>query len=229
MALDVYVMPLWRFKVGDFHSPVESATGLRPTILTAEGIVRLRTRVRWLARWRARRQVAIIRKAVEASSGRPAHWNDEGGVVYSSQSPGFTSLRTFAKWLDCRDRFPSFEPPKKWNDYEHPILAAELRLRTCPQLVEHSCYSGYFLPCEFESLVQVEPFMMLGRWPMTRQAGSTPQLLRELDRVQEVLQVPDGYEYDESDPFARVKESYRQLREIARLSNHHGLPMIFWG
>ncbi len=24
MGLDVYVMPLWRFKVGDFRSPIEA-------------------------------------------------------------------------------------------------------------------------------------------------------------------------------------------------------------
>ena len=33
MALDIYVMPLWRFKVGDFRSPIETATGIRPSSL----------------------------------------------------------------------------------------------------------------------------------------------------------------------------------------------------
>jgi hypothetical protein len=33
MALDAYVMPLWRFKAGDFTSPIEETLGIRPTVI----------------------------------------------------------------------------------------------------------------------------------------------------------------------------------------------------
>jgi hypothetical protein len=89
MGLDVYVMPLWRFKVGNFDLPIEAAVGIRPKIITAEGIEERPARAGWLGRWRARRQVAAIRKAVEAANDAPVRWADEGGVVYAEQSCGF--------------------------------------------------------------------------------------------------------------------------------------------
>ena len=86
MALDIYVMPLWRYKVGDFRSPIEAFTGIRPRIITASGIVERPASVGWLDRWRARREVAAVRKAVEAVNQVRVRWNDQGDVIYSEQS-----------------------------------------------------------------------------------------------------------------------------------------------
>src|SRR4051812_12765716 len=83
MALDIYVMSLWRFKVGDFCSPIEAAMGVRPRIVTTEGIEDRPVSVGWLDRWRARRQVVAIRKSVGAVNKTRVQWHDEGGVVYS--------------------------------------------------------------------------------------------------------------------------------------------------
>jgi hypothetical protein len=229
MGLDVYVMPLWRFKVGDFRSPIEVATGIRPKIVTADGIEERPARIGWLARWRARRQVAAIRKAVESANGIRIRWVDEGGVVYAEQSRGFEALRAFAKWLDCRDQFTEFGPPPQGDYYKHPVMAAEVSRLSCPHLVEHDCYNGYYLPCEFERVTQVEPYLIFGEWPASKSVGSTPRLLRELDLVQAQLQVPDGYDYPADDPLVEVKAAYLQLREVAQLSCQHGLPIIFWG
>jgi hypothetical protein len=229
MGLDVYVMPLCRFKVGDFHSSIEEAIGIHPTMVTADGITQRPTRVGWFARWRARRQVAAIRRAVEAANGISVRWADEGGVVYAKQSRGFESLQAYARWLDCRERFPEFDPPPEGDYYKHPTLAAEVSQLSCPHLVEHDCYSGYYLPCEFERLVEVEPYKLFGQWPASRAVGSSPRLLRELDFVQAALQVPEGYAYPAEDPLVAVKAAYLQLQEIAELSCQHGLPIIFWG
>jgi hypothetical protein len=95
--------------------------------------------------------------------------------------------------------------------------------------VEHDCYNGYYLPCEFERVTQVEPYLIFGEWPASKSVGSTPRLLRELDLVQAQLQVPDGYDYPADDPLVEVKAAYLQLREVAQLSCQHGLPIIFWG
>jgi hypothetical protein len=222
-------MPLWRFKVGDFYSPIEAATGIRPKIITADGIEERPAPIGWFARWRARREVKAVRKAVEAANGTRLHWTDEGGVVYSRQSCGFESLRAYAKWLDCRDRFPEFGRPPEDNYDKHPVWLAKIDRLTCPHLVEHDCYYGYHLPCEFERTVKVEPFLIFGRWPASRSVGSSPRLLRELDWVQRELNVPSGYEYPKEDPLITVKSAYLQLREVAELSCRHGLPVIFWG
>jgi hypothetical protein len=229
MGLDVYVMPLWRFKIADFQSPIEASLGIRPKIVTAEGMEERPTRVGWIGRWRARRQVAAIRRAVEEANGVPVRWVDEGGVVYSAQSSGFEPLRAYAKWLDCQEQFRKFEQPPEGDYYKHPVMALEVGRLSCPHLVEHDCYSGYYLPCEFERMVKVEPYLIFGRWPASRAVGSSPRLFRELKFVQAALQVAEGYDYPADDPLAAVKTAYLQLRDVAELSCKQGLPIIFWG
>lgn len=229
MALDVYVMPLWRFKVGDFHSPIEAVLGIRPKIVTADGIEERPTRVGWFGRWRARREVAAIRQRVEAANGVPVRWDDTGGVAYADQSSGFEPLRAYARWLDCQERFPEFSPPPEGDYYKHPVMAAEVERPSCPQLVGHDLYSGYFFPCEFVRMVEVEPYLIHGHWPASRTVGSSPRLLRELEFVQAALQVPEGYDLSTDDPLVAVKAAYLQLREVAELSCRQGLPIIFWG
>lgn len=233
VALDVYVMPLWRFKVGDFRSPVESATGLRPKVVSPEGIVDTEppARVGWFGRWRAKREVAVIRRAVESvnRSLRPVRWTDDGDVVYSGQAPGFETLRAYARWLDCRDQLPEFEAPLEGNYYEHPVLKIQVDRLSCPHLVEHNCHSGYFLPCDFEQMAKVEPYLLFGNWPMHRPVGSSPQLLRDLDIVRSTLPSLEVDMPAVDGPIAHVKAAYTQLREVAELSCRKGLPIIFWG
>ena len=229
MGLDVFVMPLWKFKAGDFTSPIESALGVRPKYATPDGIVEQPTSVSWWARWRAKREVAAIRKAVAKTNRTEVRWNDEGGMVFSCQWPHFAPIRAYATWLDCRDRLAEFTTPPDDDYYKHPALEQEVEKLSCPHLVQHGLYSGYFLPCDFEVMGDVEPYKIFGQWPASHSVGSSPRLLRELDFVQEHLQVPDGDEYDQADPLSRVKEDYAQLREIAELSVRHGLPIIFWG
>lgn len=229
MALDVYVMPLWRFKVGDFRSPIEATTGIRPKIVTPDGIKERPAGVGWFGRRRARRQVAAIRNAVEAANGTRIQWLDEGGVVYAEQSSGFEPLRAFAKWLDCRDQLPTFDSPPEGDYYKHPVMAAEVARPSCPHLVEHSCFSGYLLPCEFERLIEVEPYLIFGEWPAARDVGSAPRVRRELETVQSELRVPDRYDYPAADPLLAVRAAYVQLREVTQLSCRHGQPVIFWG
>ncbi|WP_422929102.1 hypothetical protein [Singulisphaera sp. PoT] len=229
MGLEIFVMPLWKFKAGDFSRPVEQALGVRSKIVSGDGISEMPESVGWFARRRARRQVDSLRKAVASANGVSPGWVDEGSVVYSSQSRGFEPLRAYARWLDCRDQFPDFAQPPEGDYYKHPVMAADIDVTTCPHLVKHNCYSGYFLPCEFERLAQVEPYKMFGHWPATRAVGSTPRLLRELERVQEVLQAPYPYDYSNDDPLVDVKAAYLHMKKTADISLQHGLPIIFWG
>ncbi len=67
MGLDFYVMPLWRFKAGDFRSAIEAAIGFRPNYLSTDGIAERPARVGWFAKWRSRRRVAAM--ACPLSSG----------------------------------------------------------------------------------------------------------------------------------------------------------------
>lgn len=229
MGLDIYVMPLWRFKAGDFRSPIEAATGVRPKIATVDGIEEVPVSIGWLDRWRARRQVAAVRRAVESVNQTRLRWDDEGGVAYSAQSGGMEALRAYARWLDCVDQMPEFTPPPEGDYYKHPVMELEIERPSCPHLVGHDCHNGYFLPCEFARLVEVEPYLIFGHWPASRSVGSSVRLRRELDSVQERLGVAEGHDDPPDGPLAAVKTAYLQLRKAAELSCRHGLPIIFWG
>lgn len=228
MGLDIFVMPLWRFKAGDFRSPIELSMGIRPKIVTAEGVVRRPESVGWLDRWRSRRQVAAIRRAVQKANRTPVRWRDEGDQVYAAQAGGMEPLQAYARWLDHRDLLPEFESMS--GDYDkHPALILESeRPPSCPHLAWHSLFSGYFLPCEFDQVIEVEPFLIAGYWPAAHAVGSSPRLRGELARIEEHLQVPDDFD-DPDDPLRAVKYSFRQLKEVADLSCRHALPIIFWG
>jgi len=229
MALDIYVMPIWRFKVGDFNSPIQTNLGIRPKIVTAEGINEPAVKSGWVARWRARRQVAAIRKAVESTNGVPAKWKDDGQVVYAEQSRGMEPLRAYALWLDLLDRLPEFKPPPGGDYYKHPVwqLSHERPL-SCPHLVEHDCYCGYFLPCDFEKPVQVEAYRIQS-WSFSRSVSSALRVRKELAFVAEHLSVPDTHEYPSDDPRVEVKSAFLQMQKVVDLSIMHGLPIIFWG
>src|SRR5436190_967696 len=167
MALDVYVMPLWRFKAGDFEAPIEQNLRLEPSVVSVDGVekpFRRRTGglARWLHRSRARREVRAVRKAVEAANRVKVRWKDEGPVAYSHQSPGMEALRAYARWLDCRDRFPTFDAPPERDYYKHPVMNVQLANPTCAHLIGHSCFNGYYLPADFEQVAEVEPYLVFG-------------------------------------------------------------------
>ncbi len=150
-------------------------------------------------------------------------------MIYAEQSGGMESLRAYARWLDHRDHLPEFERPPEENYYKHPAMGLECeRFLSCPQLVGHDCFSGYFLPCEFERLAQVEPYLIFGHWPASRSAGSSLRLRRELAFVADHL-FPESDNAPEDDPLVKVRAAFLQFKEAAELSCQHGLPIIFWG
>jgi hypothetical protein len=229
MGLDLYVMPLWRFKAGDFRTPSEVALKIRPKLASPDGIAPGPAPPGMFARWRARREVATIRRAVERANHTRVRWNDDGDVVYSSWSRGMEALRAYAMWLDCRRQLPEFGPAPGGDYYRHPALSLGVEPRSCPHVVEHDCFNGYYLPSEFPRITHVEPYKMLGEWPTAQSVGSSVRLREELNLVQERLQVPEGYDFPQDDPLIAVKAAYLQMRKIAELSCRHGLPIIFWG
>ncbi len=108
-------------------------------------------------------------------------------------------------------------------------MSVKIERPSFPHLTRHDCYCGYYLPCEFERLIRVEPFLIFDHWPVNRAVGSSPQLLRELETIQATLRVPDGYDWSADDPLFAVKAGFLQLRTAAQASCRHGLPIVFWG
>ncbi len=244
MALDLFVMPLWRFKAGYFESPLETKLGLKPTIVSLNGMYTLPYRWRWFTAYSARREVRSIKKEVAAQTGVPIDWKDDGPVVYSERPGGFEDLRAYAKWLDYRDRIPDFTAPEDRDFYKHAVWTLNDNIQlSCPQLVNHNCYSGYFLPCDFQQTVEVEPFEIFGS-PFKRSVGSSLRLREELKLINQHLKLNvqewcddksahttfvkiNGRSYA-ADPFYYIKWGFAVLQEASELSCERGLPIIFW-
>ena len=232
MSLSVYVMPVWRFKAGDFASPL-TKLGIGPVIEVSPGGMTVRSadpKIGFVTRWKARRATRSLRREIEAEIGHAVRLNDEGAVEYAEQAYGFEALRAFAAWLDCRDRLPTFDAPPENNYYNHPAMSADLGGRaTCPQIVDHSCYSGYFIPAELERVVYVEPYTAWGKWEFKHSVGSTPRLLGELEHLSRVLADADIRRRADPDAIADVDVVFTQLYHVAKISRDKDLPIIFHG
>jgi len=245
MAVDLFVMPLWRFKAGYFELPLEKKLGLKLTIVSTVGMYTLPYRWRWFTAYSARREVRSIKKVVAAQTGVTIDWKDDGPIVYSERPGGFEDLRAYAKWLDYRDEIPDFTAPEDRDFYKHPVWKlSDVDKMSCPHLVKHDCYSGYFLPCDFPRIVEVEGYESFGQ-SFKRHVGSSFQLRRELELINQYLQLNVEQWYNDTsthsehvtingrshvaDPLYYVKWCYAVLQEASKLSCERGLPIIFWG
>jgi len=232
MALSIYVMPIWKYKADDYSSRIDEfakSLGMKAKTVRADGTIAISSRPGLWRRLQAKRETRRLRSAVAAELGRPIKWNDEGPVVHSTQGHFLEAVRAYAKWLDFQDLLPTFDPPPEGDYYKHPAMTVGVvRTLTYPQLVQHSCYSGYFLPTEFDRVVHVEPFTIANHWTFHRSVGSAPRLLAELMQLGELLGI-DGEWPKADDPLHWVKGALIQLLETAKLSRDHRLPIIFCG
>ena len=213
MALDVYVMPLWRFKAGDFTSPIEKTLGIRPTIISLSGETsdqpppRPPWHLRWLAavgliefiepadttpalgpaekRALAEQEVDALKAELARLTGQAVDWSDEGGVYYNEQFHAAGFLRAFAAWHDHREAMPEFLPAAPGKDADrYPVWdQPEPARRRFPTLAGHSLHTGYFLPVPFEGVYRVEPFKVAGTWEFYHDVASSRTVLRELEEL----------------------------------------------
>jgi hypothetical protein len=142
MALDAYVMPLWRFKAGDFTSPIENALGIKPTVISladappprACWYVRLLDNAGIIdfvppppepspeeLRTTATQEVDALKSQLTEMLGTPIDWPDEGSVHYNKQFHEPVIMRAFAAWHDHQDELPEFTSPPEQNYYKHPV------------------------------------------------------------------------------------------------------------
>jgi hypothetical protein len=246
MALDVYVMPLWRFKAGYFESPIEKTLGLRPKWVSPAGVLSPSYQFNRIKSSGARREVAAIVRQVSRENDCRIQWKDDGPVVMSEQAYyGFEALRAYALWLDHSDKLAKFDAPEDGDYYKHPIWQmSKGESKRCPQLAAHDCFGGYFLPCDFRQVVQVEPYE-IRIFKFSNSVGSTLKLLEELKVVGEHLEI-DGESCLENDAktitFKRVdnldvasdelfyvKFAFALLQRAAKLSHENNIPIIFCG
>jgi hypothetical protein len=251
MAVDVYVMPLWRFKAGDFSSPIETALGVKPTVIALQdftpaappwylrllarlGLIELETPEQEPSaeerRAMAIRSVDELKHEMTRLVGDSINWADAGEVIYHEQFHEPARMRAFAAWFDHRGDMPEFTEAPNGNFYDHPVW--KLRKpskRRFGSLVEHSFYNGYLLPVPFDGVYQVEPFN-IHAWQFFHSVSSTQTVAHE---VSELLQAIDGLPpvngKANSQALMRARESAEQLKEVCAHSMERALPAIFHG
>jgi hypothetical protein len=252
MALDAYVMPLWRFKAGDFSSPIESVLGIEPTIVaptTPEPgppwYLRLLEKLGIIeitnpppeptpeeARAQAIKDVETLKSDLSKLAAKPIEWNDDGGVHYNKQFHDPTVLKAFAKWYDHRSELPEFLAPPELRYWEHPVwdLPRVENVRF-PVLSSHSMHTGYFIAVEFSGIHRVEPFKSWGGHELFHDVASTQVVLAELkDLLSFLATLPEKKEETHgSSPIGDAKCYAEELQRICLLSQEHNLPVIFWG
>jgi hypothetical protein len=251
MALDVYVMPLWRFKAGDFSTPIEENLGIKPTVLAiGESQRPAAPSPPWYLRLAAKiglfeftpestpeQRKAAAMQEVDALKDRltkltnvRVEWPDSGAVQYKKQFYDPVVLRAFAAWCNHRDSLPDFHPAPTGNYYNHPVWKiAKPPHRRFATLIQHSLHVGYFLPVPFEGVYAVEPFMAFGR-EFHHHVASTQTILRELAELMtefEYVAGPSGT--SGGNPVADARWYAEELERICRLSVDHELPVIFNG
>ncbi len=232
MSLDVYVMPMWRFKAGDVATAVQQMFPEKARIISWQGIVSLMRIKGYLARRRARREVRCIVAEAEKELNLRLKWNDDGDVVYSQQASwGFEAFRAYAKWLDLQDHFPTFDDPPERNFYEHPAMIWEdkaSRVFRFSHIIDHSCHSGYYVPCRFDRVVRVEPFQAFGAFTFYHSFGSSYTLAEQLKEIERLL--PSRTSSDVSiGSHDLIHAGFETLTELSEKSIEHGLPIVFWG
>ena len=72
-------------------------------------------------------------------------------------------MRAYVYWLDRQDASPNFEELPDFNYQQHPIYQIERdRPSSYGQLASFPFYNGYLLPSDFQTTVEVEPYMIFG-------------------------------------------------------------------
>lgn len=236
MGLDIYVMPLWRFLAQDFEMVIErdcKRLGTKPPkLVTEQGLVQRPQRPPDAYRINTFKRKArnVQERVAEGNRPTPINWNDEGECVYGERCAdrGMQSLRTYALWLSRKDS-PTLTPPPDDDFYKHPIWQTHKPGSTSfSHLIDHDCYSSYYLPCDFEKVTNVEK-ISTAAGTGHRVAASAFQLQRELREVTASIESNAGLESLPENHSNAIRQACAQMNLVAGLSCKQGLPIIFWG
>jgi hypothetical protein len=226
MSLDVYVLPLWQFKSGSVQTAAQRVFSPRSVFNAVLGSL---SPSRTQARKRGRELASKLVAEAEGILKIKLAWQDQGRVVLAEQASwGFQALRAYAKWLDLTDLFPTFPQPPENNFYKHPAMLwndgqREFRFS---HIIEHSLYNGYYLPCRFERIIQIQPFETLGGRVFYHSLGSTYLLAHQLELMRPLL--PSKLDVSET-AHDLIHSGFDLLKRASEKSIEHKLPIIFWG
>jgi len=224
MATDVYVMPMWMFRSGDVESSLSAFARKSGISFKVVRPAPMPSPAKMLRKFFARRYVQEVQRRLSKAIGKPAQWNDEGKVHYNHQFHGH-GLWDYAFWFDYRDELPEFV---KWNADTRAIFSVPKAQKTFPMVLNTHFYAGYIVPVDFPEVVRLKESVRGESYE--RRVSSAPALLREIERINAFLQVPEDWDHKTFPPnlFPAMFGLY-ELREILRLSVQHQLPVMFDG
>jgi hypothetical protein len=212
MALEVYVMPLARYLVGDFE-PAPLPEGEERYERPREDVSPEEAAVR----------VSAMQDAMSDSLGRPVRWVDEGDVEFAQciDVRVLHGLRSLAaaheyprRFLFLRLAFRLLDDPR-----DHPSLRKiyDGENTAFAHLMRHSDNRGFWFPVDYGEPAESNE-------PQWWRIGSAQGLRRELEELGPLLaQLPDG-------PDRNVLEEGRVFfMRAAGASIERQLPMIIEG
>lgn len=231
MGTDVFVMPISRFKSGDFETPLQRAFGRdKVRIITPYGqdVARENSSPNFFGKlrnqWQAKKAVADIRKQIKKVNGPIAKWNESGECVYSEQSFGTEAVRAFAKWIYLGNTAETFVASEEQDYYKHPAWQAGGNdLVKQSHLIRNGCYNDYIVPVRFEYCVEVDAYKILGRHDATKCVSSSQKVQEELVSLKGEIQKLSRNDFE------LVLSGYELLQEVINLSVAKNLPVVFWG
>lgn len=231
MGADVFVMPISRFKIGDFETPLQQAFGLDAVrvidpygqeVASADNSSNLFGKL--YNKWKAKRSVAEIRRQIKKVNGPIPKWDEFAECVYSEQSFGTEAVRAFAKWIYLGNTAATFAVPEEGDYYKHSAWQAGSNDRVKrSHLIRNGCCNDYIVPARFEHCVEVDSYKILGRHDATRCVSSSQRIQEEL------VNLKDEFKKLSRNDFEPVLDGYELLKEVIHLSVTRNLPVVFWG
>ena len=231
MALDIYLISLNRFFVGDYTSPLEAAFG--------DKAVRVGSDKAQMTADEATAYVSELQEDLSDEFQVDCTWEDRAEEDYCCEQfdyDAFLCLQAYAANLDfpiksgLRRQPVDFDPEEHTEN--HPGIekiwnGADTRFQ---HLVIHACNCGIWVPASFDSPVPLDEEGNLI-------AGSSQRLLEELSILNGELgvtklwdELADGEAIcDEDDPLGIVKYGYAMMFCYAKKSVEKNLPIVFDG
>ena len=222
MALDIHVMPLWKFWAGEYTTAMErfaERTGTPMSRIGRQKALYPPQEARDLARG--------LRLWVEQETGTENAWEDDGAIVFSEQFQfeGIHAVRAYAA-----HREDSQEPFEITEGFErYPALRKRMAgvPTEFPHLIHHEDNQGLYVPVDFELPLMGGPFSI----------GSSVQLMMDLAKLRRNLGAFPDYEewrvgspMDEPHPgIAWVKHGIAFLYQACWRSVQSRVPIIFDG
>lgn len=240
MAIDCYVMPLWRFFAGDFTTAIERFTqgNMRRVILGAEPRVEEpKSSVGIVDRWRAKRKVQYFRRCVSRESGQAVAWTDSGPIAYQSQFHHDDIVSLYIAWRSLQDKLPPYDELLRYEDGRPGWrLVSQIKdwRPMYPQLYGLGHAMTIAIPCVLHAPTII--WREEGCWgEVYTRVYSGPDALQEIERICDELGIDDdfqawepGWEDRYSDEWGRLFDGVSIVRRILRLGHEHQLPAIFW-